>query len=278
MKILISVDVEGLAGVVDWRESDPKSARYHHICTQATAEVNAAIAGVREAAPDAAFVVTDAHGGGTNILTDELDPAAALIRGAPRPLYMVHGVGDGVDAAFFIGYHAMAGTPHAPMDHTYSGSVVYRLRINGLECAELDVNVRLAGHFGARLGLVAGNEDVCFAARERYGSAFPIVPTKRGISRFAAECRAESAVIEEIRRAGEEAIRGFDRLPVVAEKTPVVGEIDFLYTAMADTCAVAPTIERTGGRSVRFEAADMPAFYNTFSVCVALGGLARNVG
>jgi D-amino peptidase len=278
MKILISLDFEGLAGVVNWRESDSKSPRYHHICQQATAEVNAAIAGAREADPAVEFIVTDAHGEGTNILTDELDPAVTLVRGSPRTLYMVEGIAEGVDAAFFIGYHSMAGAASSPMDHTYAGSVVYRLTVNGVECSELDVNVRLAGHYGARLGLVSGNEELCLSARERYGDAFPIVATKRGLSRFAAECRPESVVVEEIRRAAVEAVRRFDDLPVVAEETPVICEIDFLHTAMADVCAKAPTVERTGGRSVRYESPDMPSAYTTFSVCVALGGVARNMG
>ena len=275
MKILISFDLEGVAGVVNWQETESKSPRYSAVCKQGTAEVNAAIAGAREVNPDIEFLIADSHATGTNLLPEELDPTVSIIRGTPRSLYMMHGIDDTIDAVFYIGYHSMVGSEASPMDHTYSGAVVHRATVNGVAMSELDINARVAGHFGARLGMVTGNQDICDHARSLYGQAFATVSTKRGISRFAAECRPLRDVIEDIHKSAGDAIRMFDHLPVVAENLPIVGEIEYLSTVMADLASMVPTVTRIDGRTLRFEVPDMPTYYKTFMTCVIMGAAAR---
>ena len=100
MKILISVDMEGISGVVAWDHVDSKHKEYERFRRLMTAEANAAIEGALTGGATQ-IVVNDSHGGMRNILIEELNPAAELISGSPKPFGMVQGIGPDVDAAFF---------------------------------------------------------------------------------------------------------------------------------------------------------------------------------
>ncbi|MYZ40951.1 MULTISPECIES: M55 family metallopeptidase, partial [unclassified Streptomyces] len=109
MNVLISVDMEGISGIVHPTETNPDRYDYARGRALMTAEANAVIAGVLDAEPAAAVLVADAHGPFRNLLPEELDRRAHLVRGKPRPLGMLGGLDEHTDAAMFIGYHARAG-------------------------------------------------------------------------------------------------------------------------------------------------------------------------
>src|SRR5262249_58074772 len=114
----VSADMEGVAGISGDEQTDPSSplhAASRHLMTQ---EVNAAVEGALQAGVQE-VVVSDGHWTCLNVLPDELHPRAELVSGYPRRLYMGEGMGPGFDAAFFVGYHASAGTPGAVLDHSY---------------------------------------------------------------------------------------------------------------------------------------------------------------
>jgi len=102
--ILISVDMEGISGVVAMDHVRPEHKEYERFRKLMTAEANAAIEGAREGGATR-IVVNDSHAGMTNLLIEELNPAAELISGSPKPLEMMQGIGPDVDAVFLIGYH-----------------------------------------------------------------------------------------------------------------------------------------------------------------------------
>ncbi len=115
--VYIIADMEGLAGVVNnsvemrpsYRGGTPEHERFRQ---ELTDEVNAAIAGARFAGATQ-FVVNEGHGGTLfrNVLVEQLDPTAILIRGYPKPNVMETGLNPQVEAMFIIGAHANAGTP-----------------------------------------------------------------------------------------------------------------------------------------------------------------------
>src|SRR5438309_6641378 len=104
MDIFISADVEGVAGVADWNQIISSGSDYPIGRALMTGEVNAAIAGAFDAGADR-VVVNDAHARMTNLLPEMLDQRARLVSGHYKPLYMLQGLDDSFDAAFFIGYH-----------------------------------------------------------------------------------------------------------------------------------------------------------------------------
>lgn len=111
LHIYISADMEGVAGVTTWEEVDPSGGTaYQRACRLLAGEVNAAIRGAL-AAGAVRIVVNDAHNRMYNLGSEALSPKARLITGAPKPLGMMEGIGSGFSAAFFLGYHARAGSP-----------------------------------------------------------------------------------------------------------------------------------------------------------------------
>ena len=126
MKLLIAVDMEGITGVVNFDQTDPHHPEYQRFRRLMTQDVNAAVRGAVAGGAET-ILVTDGHWNSTNILIEELDARAILNSGSPSHYSMVEGVDSGVDAAFFIGYHARMGTENAILDHTWSSSRVKNL-------------------------------------------------------------------------------------------------------------------------------------------------------
>jgi D-amino peptidase len=159
LKVFISVDMEGLAGVVSGSEvsaSGPDYARFRGIMAK---EANAAIDGAfRAGATD--VLVRDSHGAKKNLLPDDLDSRARLLRGASTgPRNMMEGIDSSFAAVVFIGYHAKAGTPDAILEHTSTGNVV-DFSINGVSLPEGGYNALVAGLVGVPVVFVAGDRAV----------------------------------------------------------------------------------------------------------------------
>src|SRR5438876_12021839 len=134
-KIFISVDMEGISGVVQPAQLGPDGFEYQRAREWMTAEVNAAIAGIRESGP-AEVVVCDSHGNGQSVLIDRLPDDVRLVRGFPRPLEMMQGIDDSFAAAVFIGYHGSEWTAGAVRSHTISSARLLGERLNGMEVSE----------------------------------------------------------------------------------------------------------------------------------------------
>ena len=134
MRVYISVDMEGVAGVVHEDQTNPIDPRcageYGRFRRLMTAEANAAVEGAL-AAGATRVVVNDSHWEMRNLLAEELHPAAELVSGSTKPRSMLEGIDAGFDAACFIGYHAQAGTAHAILDHTYTDRI-FQVRLNGV--------------------------------------------------------------------------------------------------------------------------------------------------
>jgi len=129
-KVFISVDMEGISGVVQPAQLGPDGFEYQRAREWMTGEVNAAIAGIREAGP-AEIVVADSHGNAQSLLIDKLPDDVRTVRGFPRPLEMMQGIDDSFSAAVFIGYHASEWTPNAVRGHTISSARLLGIKLNG---------------------------------------------------------------------------------------------------------------------------------------------------
>ena len=118
MKIFISADIEGTAGITNWDEARKPHADYPEHRQQMTREVLAACDGANAAgAKD--ILIKDAHATGRNILQADLPENVRLIRGwSGHPFSMVQELDKSFDAAMFIGYHSKAGDETNPLAHT----------------------------------------------------------------------------------------------------------------------------------------------------------------
>jgi D-amino peptidase len=178
LKVFISVDMEGVAGVVSGKECSPSGPDYTLFRRLMTLETNAAIEGAL-AAGATDIVVRDGHGSKTNILPDLLHEEARLLRGVTqRPENMMLGIDDSFDAVIFIGYHAKGGTTEGVIPHTSSGNVI-DLSVNGVSLPEAGYNAILAGLHDVPVVLVAGDNWICQQVKDLLGSVIA-VETKKG--------------------------------------------------------------------------------------------------
>ena len=156
LKVFISVDMEGLAGVVSGVEVSASGPDYAHFRAIMAGETNAAVDGAFRAGATE-VLVRDSHGDKRNLLPGDVDPRARLLRGASAgPKNMMEGIDSTFDAVVFIGYHAKAGTPGAILEHTSTGNVV-DFTVNGVSLPEGGYNALMAGLYGVPVVFAAGD-------------------------------------------------------------------------------------------------------------------------
>jgi D-amino peptidase len=265
MNVLISVDMEGIAGVVaeDHTSSNQKDyERFRHLMT---AEANAAIEGAL-AGGAVRILVNDSHGKMANILIEEMNSAAELISGSSKPLGMMQGISEETEAVFFIGYHAAAGTGAATLEHT----ITYRLvevQLNGHTVGETGLNAALAGAYGVSVVLVTGDQAATEEARTLLGE-IETVPVKAGITRTSARCLHPKIAREQIRAAAERALK-LNPSPFVIQP-PITVRAVFQRTQHADMAELVPGSLRVDGRTLEWTGGEMRSVYRTLRAMVAL--------
>ena len=273
MRVYVSVDMEGIAGVVHESQTDPTTpafaAEYARFRRLMTAEANAAIEGAL-AAGATKVLVNDSHWFMRNLLAEELHPAADLASGDPKPHSMVQGIDGGFDAALFIGYHARAGTPNAILDHTYADRI-HGVRLNGVAVGELGLNAALAGVHGVPVALVSGDSALAAEARDLLGNGVATVVVKRAVSRHAAQSVAPSVACRMIR---EEALRALQRKHApYTIAAPVKLEVDFALTIHADMAELCPGATRTAGRTLAFTHRDYGEVFRAWRAMLNLSAV-----
>lgn len=208
LKVFISVDMEGISGVVTSEECGASGSDYGYFRRIMSEEANAAVLGAFDAGATE-VVVRDSHGSARNILPGLLDPQARLIRDwSGGPQGMMEGLDGSFDAVVFIGYHARAGTPDAIIDHTSSGNVT-DFAINGQSLPEAGYNALMATHYGVPVVFVAGDQAVVDQVQELFGEV-ATVATKEGIGAASNGLHPETAA-EMIRAGVADAVSNRDR-------------------------------------------------------------------
>jgi D-amino peptidase len=156
LKVFISIDMEGLAGVVNGTDVQPGKPDYPYFRSIMAGEANAAIDGAFRAGATE-VVVRDSHGNKDNMIPGDLDPRARLIRGVSTGgKNMMEGIDSTFGAVVFVGFHAKAGTPKAILAHTSTGNVV-DISINGVSLPEGGYNALIAGLYGVPVVFAAGD-------------------------------------------------------------------------------------------------------------------------
>ena len=273
MRVYISVDMEGVAGVVHENQTDPVdpryAAEYNRFRRLMTAEANAAIEGALAAGAER-VLVNDSHWLMMNLLAEELHPAAELLSGGPKARSMVEGVELGFDAALFVGYHARAGAAHAVIDHTYTSNV-HEARLNGRPVGELAINAALAGTFDVPVALVSGDQSLAAEARALLGADVETVIVREAVGRFAVRSLAPTVACERIREGAAKALRRRHAPFIVTP--PIRLEVDFALTQMADMAELVPGSCRTGGRTVGYEGEDYREVFRAWRAMYNLAGV-----
>lgn len=252
IRVFISVDMEGVAGVASLDQIIRGGTGYPRAQELMTAETNAAIRGAFAGGADE-VVVNDSHGTMDNLLHEKLDPRARLVFGAPRPSCMVQGVTREDTLAVFVGYHAAAGA-HGVLSHTFTSNFT-ELRVNGQPMSEAEVNGLYAGSLGVPVGVLTGDDQICLLAEK----AFPgivTVPVKQAEGATATSTLHPHVACDLIEQAVAGAVGAGTVAPTaVPEKLSL--EIDFSTPLMADLAGTVPGSRRLSARTLQRDVDDV---------------------
>lgn len=255
LSVYISVDIEGITGVVHGDMMMQGQPEYMRGRTLMTGDANAAIQGAADAGADY-VLVCDGHGPMRNLLFEDLHPAAHLVTGtgdAKEYCQLEAADSRKFDAALLIGYHAMAKTFKAIHPHTIAGATIHELRVNGRPHGETGLNAAILGALGIPTVLVTGDSTTIAEARAFLGEGIETVAVKEARGRNAAICRPPSATRPEITAAATRALQNVSNVSVYNPGTPLKIEVDFLTMQHCDRASRTKGISRTGPVSIEIE-------------------------
>jgi len=266
MKIYMSVDLEGITGIVGSHQC-PHEGGPEYVKRLTTLDVNAAIAGAKAAGATEIWV--NENHSGRDLLIDELDPKAEVLLGKPKPLYTMEGVDASFDCIFMIGLHARAGTSHAVLDHTWTTKCVLELRINGKPVGELGLNALIADHYDVPINLVTGDQAMAEEARDLLGDVECAI-VKIGLDRYAARSPHPTIARDRIQEAAKKAVSEIHRFQPFKFDKPLVMEVDYENTAYALRASYIPTVERIAPRTAQWSPSNPIEGFKTFLAAAAL--------
>ncbi len=267
MKVFISVDMEGVAGIVDWAQCLAGGDDYPLGRELLVGEVNAAIDGALTAgATD--ILVNDGHSAMRNLPPDALAGRAAYLSGRFKPLYMMEGLDESFDAVVFLGYHAAIGTPGV-LSHTYNPRAIAHVRLGGAMTGEAGLNALVAQHFAVPIAVITGDQYVGPEAAP-FCPGITTVEVKRSISRYAAEHRHPTVARELIREGVRTALAGTAALAPPAVRMPATIEVRFTSPDMAEQASWVRGVRRLDEVTVALTDDEPLRLYRAFITLVYL--------
>ena len=255
LKVHISVDMEGIAGVVTGEQLGPTGFEYGRFREFMTNEAIAAVEAARQAGATE-IIVADSHGNGQNLLIDKFNGDIKVIRSWPRRLGMMAGVDDNVDVAIFIGYHAGTNNTTGVRAHTFSSANLTRVAVNGMNVTEGSWNAAIAGQFNVPVIMMSGDDAAIAEVRKAIGNV-EAVETKRSLgfhSAISITPGTSAHLISERVLAALKRRADFKPYKVAG---PITVDVSFKNYMPAEILAYLPMFERTDAHSIRFRAKDM---------------------
>lgn len=272
MKILVSVDIEGVAGVYHAEQVRAGNPEYERARRLMAAEANAAICGAFDAGADEVYV-NDSHGGFRNMPPDVLDERAQVIQGKPRYLSMVSGVELGVDGVCLIGYHSRA-QGRGILAHTINSFAFARIEFNGQELGEAGIYGALAGAYGVPVLMGSGDDVFVQETRPLFPHAV-FVQTKRATGHGSGISLSPARACAAIREGVAQAVAQREAATPWRLGGPVDVRIQTQTPALADLFCQWPTLERLDGDVVRFSAPDTESAVRMTNCLSAMSSMLR---
>ena len=252
-KIFISVDIEGMEGVVSNIQCSRGQSDFNIARKRLAGDVNAAVEACLDMGVEE-IVVCDAHADAENIIIEDLHPEAKLISGMIRSSLQMESFDASFDGLIVFGHSGGGMTYGGVIDHTWNGGKIYNIRMNGeLMNTEAILNAAVAGHYDVPLLAVIGYQAVGEEVTSRIENVEAIV-VKKGLARFSAESihpsKARDLIYEGVKRAIEKA----DTITPLKLDQPITMEIDYIKSNTAETAALIPGVERITPRTVKVTA------------------------
>ena len=254
-KVLISVDMEGITGVVTAEQLAPAGFEYARFREFMTAEALAAVEAAKESGAGE-IVVVDAHGNGQNLLIERFPADVRVIRSWPRPLMMMEGIDSSFSAAVFIGYHSATTNSRGVRAHTISSANLAAVEINGIAVGESGINAAIAGHFGVPVVAISGDDAAVAEAQQLIGPIEGAI-VKKALSFHSANTLTPQAGLVLIREKVKAGLSRRASLRPYVVRGPIRLDITFKSYTPAEIVAYLPGIQRLTAHSIRFTGRDM---------------------
>lgn len=270
MRVYVSADMEGVAGVVDWDQCRVGAPAHAEGARLLLGEVNASIEGCLAAGADD-VLVNDSHGLMANLAPDRLAGRASYLSGRHKPDYMMQGLDSAFDAVVYLGYHGSMPSASV-LSHTFNPRAISDARIGGVRAGESGINALAAAGHGVPVVLVTGDQVVGPEA-EPFCPGIRAAVVKESLSRESAVSLHPEAARELIQvetRAAVEQVRSY-RPPLLTGDL----EVDLLTADMAAQAAWVRGVERFAERSVVIATEDPLRAYRAF---VAVVTITRGLG
>jgi D-amino peptidase len=255
LKVYISVDMEGVAGVVTADQLLPNGFEYERFRHFMTNETLAAVRAANEAGASD-IVVSDSHGNGENLLIEEFPKEVRIVRAWPRHGGMMAGLDSSFNVAFFIGYHASTTNSKGVRAHTFSSARYTRVALNGNAVTEGEYNAAYAGAKGVPVIFASGDDAAMEEIKARLGN-IEIVETKKSLSFHSAETLTPAASCDRIFAGVKSALTRLHDFKPYVIKTPVTLEITFKNYTPAELLSYLRSVQRVDSHTIRFVGKDM---------------------
>lgn len=273
MKLFISADIEGIAGVATIQQlvNNGEYQRFRKLMTQ---EVNAAIRGAFKGGATE-VVVADGHGNMSNIIVEDLDPRARLVSGNNRVMCQLEGLDESFDGIIFVGHHGRESDSDAVISHTLAGVCVKEMKINGKVVGETEMNAMVAGFFNIPSLFISG-DDVYVKEVKRTLPEVEAVISKYARNRLAAELIHPKQVQEQVEKGVKAAVVRLETFTPYVVEGPITFELDFKGPQQASMCSTLPTVKMLSPTRITFTCEDIVTAYKHMWGCVIIAIAATN--
>ena len=256
-KIYIMTDLEGVAGVVDFKSQTYSDGKYFEKAKELlTEEINACCEGLKEMGVDE-ILVCDAHGYG-GILPEKIHKEAKLLHGRPFP-YLLW-IDKGWDAVFLLAHHSMNGTENGNLNHTFQSQRIVKMKLNGEEIGEIGFEIYLAGHFNIPVVFISGDEAACKEA-EKYVPEIEKAVVKWGINRTCAISLSPFKAREVIKEKAKKAIEKINKIKPVKIEGECELVIEYLSSSDAFSKLRAEYVEKIDARTIKIKGKNIIEVY-----------------
>ncbi|GAB1445470.1 M55 family metallopeptidase [Flammeovirgaceae bacterium] len=255
IKILISVDMEGIAGVVTEQQLGPAGFEYERFREFMTNETLAAIEGAKQAGATE-IVVVDSHGNGQNILIEKLPNDVKLIRSWPRKNHMVSGIDDSFDGAMLIGYHSSTTNLEGVRAHTFSSAKLTKVSINERPVSEGMYAAMITGYYNVPVILISGDNIATKETKDFVGDMeMAVVKEAYGFHSAKSLTPAASCLI--IKEASTKAVKRIKDFKPYKVSTPVTFDVSFKNYRPAEVLSYLSIVKRIDSHTIRFVGDDI---------------------
>ena len=268
MKIFISTDMEGTAGVVDWEQCIPGKPEYSYYRELLQNETNASIKGAM-AAGATEFLINDSHSSMQNLRPATLAGNARYLSGKYKPMYMMQGLDSSFDAIFFVSYHGSMSSDGSILSHTYNPRAISDVWLNGEVVSEAGLNALVAQKYGVPIVLVTGDE-ITQKETEIWSPNVRAAVVKKSVTRFAADNMHPTEACALIEAKAKDAIANLSSIKPPAITLPATIQIRFHNSDFAEMATWIHGTERVSAKEVKLTDSDPLNLFKRFITTVII--------